>query len=152
MEGVKVLPVFGTACSASPSRKTPSPTCCAGLASRSLWRRKTSRRTCAPARSSSRTKRARVNKQTWWRWTFGCATAVYHVIAPTHGKCEAIDFLRGTRPKVCLSDRYGGQRDLAHAHQHCLAHLIRDARYAIDHGDDVFASAALSMQSAFAPA
>ncbi|MBP8215883.1 MAG: IS66 family transposase, partial [Propionivibrio sp.] len=82
---------------------------------------------------------ARVGKQTWWQWTFGCATAVYHVIAPTRAKSVAIDFLRGARPKVWLSDRYGGQRDLACAHQYCLAHLIRDARYAIDHGDGLFA-------------
>ena len=82
---------------------------------------------------------ARVGRQTWWQWTFGCASAVYHVIAPTRAKSVAIDFLRGARPKVWLSDRYGGQRDLACAHQYCLAHLIRDARYAIDHGDGVFA-------------
>jgi transposase len=30
---------------------------------------------------------ARVKGKTWWQWTFGCATAVYHVIAPTRGKC-----------------------------------------------------------------
>ena len=27
----------------------------------------------------------------------------------------------------------------AEAHQFCLAHLIRDAQYAIDHGDTIFA-------------
>jgi transposase len=25
---------------------------------------------------------ARVKGKTYWQWTFGCATAVYHVIAP----------------------------------------------------------------------
>ena len=35
--------------------------------------------------------------------------------------------------------RFWRDRPLACAHQYCLAHLIRDARYAIDHGDGVFA-------------
>jgi len=81
---------------------------------------------------------ARVCKKTWWQWTFGCATAVYHVIAPTRGKAVPVDFLGPAKPKVWLSDRYAAQGGLADAHQVCLAHLIRDAQYAIDHGDSVF--------------
>jgi transposase len=82
---------------------------------------------------------ARVKGKTWWQWTFNCATAVYHVIAETRGKCVPTGFLGAARPKVWLSDRYGGQGKLADAHQYCLAHLIRDAQYAIDAGDTVFA-------------
>lgn len=82
---------------------------------------------------------ARVKGKTWWQWTFGCATAIYHVIAPTRGKCVPTGFLGSVKPKVWLSDRYGGQGKLADAHQYCLAHLIRDAQYAIDAGDSVFA-------------
>jgi transposase len=82
---------------------------------------------------------ARVKGKTWWQWTFNCATAVYHVIAETRGKCVPTRFLGPVRPKVWLSDRYGGQGKLADAHQYCLAHLIRDAQYAIDAGDAVFA-------------
>jgi transposase len=82
---------------------------------------------------------ARVNGKTHWQWTFGCATAVYHVIAPTRGKCVPTDFLAGARPKVWLSDRLPAQCTHADAHQFCLAHLIRDAQYAIDHGDTIFA-------------
>ena len=74
-----------------------------------------------------------------WQWAFGCATAVYHVIAPTRGKCVPTDFLAGARPKVWLSDRLPAQCTHAEAHQFCLAHLIRDAQYAIDHGDTIFA-------------
>ena len=66
-------------------------------------------------------------------------TAVYHVIAPTRGKCVPTDFLAGARPKVWLSDRLPAQCTHAEAHQFCLAHLIRDAQYAIDHGDTIFA-------------
>lgn len=82
---------------------------------------------------------ARVKGKTHWQWTFNCATAVYHVIAETRGKCVPTGFLGAVKPKVWLSDRYGGQGKLAHAHQYCLAHLIRDAQYAIDAGDTVFA-------------
>ena len=82
---------------------------------------------------------ARVKGKTHWQWTFGCATAVYHVIVPTRGKCVPTDFLAGARPKVWLSDRLPAQCTHADAHQFCLAHLIRDAQYAIDHGDTIFA-------------
>ena len=84
---------------------------------------------------------ARVKGKTWWQWTFGCATAVYHVIAPTRGKCVPSAFLGGAKPKVWLSDRLAAQCTHAEAHQFCLAHLIRDAQYAIDHGDTIFAPA-----------
>jgi transposase len=83
--------------------------------------------------------RARVKGKTHWQWTFGCATAVYHVIAPTRGKCVPTQFLAGARPKVWLSDRLPAQCTHAEVHQFCLAHLIRDAQYAIDHGDTIFA-------------
>src|SRR5215470_5668063 len=82
---------------------------------------------------------ARVKGKTWWQWTFGCATAVYHVIVPTRGKCVPADFLAGATPKLWLSDRLAAQLKHAEEHQFCLAHLIRDAQYAIDHGDTIFA-------------
>jgi transposase len=81
-----------------------------------------------------------VKGKTWWQWTFGCATAVYHVIAPTRGKCVPTDFLGGVKPQMWLSDRLAAQWGHAEQHQFCLAHLIRDAQYAIDHGDTIFAS------------
>jgi hypothetical protein len=82
---------------------------------------------------------ARVTGKTWWQWTFGCATAVYHLIAPTRGKCVPTAFLAGAKPKMRLSDRLPAQLRHAEEHQFCLAHLIRNAQYAIDHGDTVFA-------------
>ena len=82
---------------------------------------------------------ARVKGKTWWQWTFGCATAVYHLIAPTRGKRVPTAFLDGAKPKVWLSDRLAAQCTHAEAHQFCLAHLIRDAQFAIDHGDAIFA-------------
>jgi transposase len=84
---------------------------------------------------------ARVKGKTHWQWVFGAATAVAHVIAPTRGKIVPTEFLDGARPKVWLSDRLPAQCNHADAHQFCLAHLIRDAQYAIDAGDAVFAPA-----------
>ena len=51
------------------------------------------------------------------------------------------EFLRQAKPKVWISDRLAAQGKHAEAHQYCLAHLIRDAQYAIDAGDTVFAPA-----------
>ena len=82
---------------------------------------------------------ARVCGKTWWQWVFGSATAVYHIIAPTRGKVVPTEFLGEARPDVWISDRLAAQCRHAEAHQFCLAHLIRDAQYAIDAGDSVFA-------------
>jgi transposase len=84
---------------------------------------------------------ARVCGKTHWQWTFAAATAVYHTIAPTRGKVVPAAFLGQAKPKVWLSDRLAAQCKHADAHQYCLAHLIRDAQYAIDAGDTVFAPA-----------
>jgi transposase len=82
---------------------------------------------------------ARVKGMTHWQWTFVTSTAVAHLIAPTRGKIVPTGFLDGARPKVWLSDRFLAQCNHAEAHQICLAHLIRDAQYAIDAGDTLFA-------------
>ena len=82
---------------------------------------------------------ARVKGKTHWQWVFATATAVAHIIAPTRGKVVPREFLGAARPKVWLSDRYLAQCRHADAHQFCLAHLLRDAQYAIDAGDAIFA-------------
>ena len=82
---------------------------------------------------------ARVCGKTWWQWLFASASAVYHTIVPTRGKAVPVEFLAGVKPKVWISDRLPAQCKHAEAHQFCLAHLIRDAQYAIDAGDAVFA-------------
>ena len=84
---------------------------------------------------------ARVCGKTWWQWTFVAATAVYHTIVPTRGKIVPVEFLGGAKPKVWISDRLAAQCNHAEAHQVCLAHLIRDAQYAFDAGDTIFAPA-----------
>jgi transposase len=87
---------------------------------------------------------ARVAGKNHWQWTFLGASAVYHTIEPTRGKAVPTAFLGQAKPQVWLSDRLAAQGNHAQAHQYCLAHLIRDAQYAIDAGDTVFAPAFLS--------
>jgi transposase len=82
----------------------------------------------------------RVGKRTWWMWTFHHGDCAAFVIAPSRGKDVIEGFLGGHRPDYWVSDRLAAQMGWAKKdHQVCLAHLIRDAQYAIDAGDDVFA-------------
>jgi len=82
---------------------------------------------------------ARVSGQTWWQWVLLSSTAICHLIAPRRAASVVEDFLAGARPDVWVADRYGGQTGHGAARQLCLAHLLRDATYAIDEGDSVFA-------------
>jgi transposase len=92
----------------------------------------------APVIASDETS-ARVEGVTGWQWVFGSATAVAHRIAASRGAAVVSEFLEGAAPEVWVSDRLGAQMNHAKAHQVCLAHLLRDARYAIDAGDGLFA-------------
>jgi len=92
----------------------------------------------APVIASDETS-ARVMGKTHWQWVFGCATAIAHIIAPSRGRAVITGFLNGARPKIWISDRLAAQAGHAEQHQVCLAHLIRDAQYAIDDGDTIFA-------------
>jgi transposase len=84
---------------------------------------------------------ARVQGQTWWQWVMSSTSAVYHVIADTRSASVVRDFLDGAVPEVWVADRYGGQNNHGLERQVCLAHLLRDAQYAIDAGDTGFAPA-----------
>jgi transposase len=65
--------------------------------------------------------------------------AVLHMIVPSRGKVVVTGFLDGARPDVWVSDRLGSQMGHAVQHQVCLAHLLRDAQFAVDAGDAAFA-------------
>jgi transposase len=82
---------------------------------------------------------ARVAGRKHWQWVMHTTTAVYHIIADTRAARVLVDFLDGARPKVWVADRYGAQNGHGEQRQVCLAHLLRDAQYAIDSGDMVFA-------------
>jgi len=82
---------------------------------------------------------ARVGGKTWWQWVLLSSTAVYHVISDTRAARVVTAFLGGARPDVWVADRYGGQAGHGEVRQMCLAHLLRDAKYAIEEGCTVFA-------------
>jgi transposase len=82
---------------------------------------------------------ARVRGKTWWQWVLLSSTAIYHVIAETRAASVVTDFLQGRQPEVWVADRYGGQRGHGAVRQMCLAHLLRDAKYAIEAGNSGFA-------------
>jgi len=82
---------------------------------------------------------ARVKGKNFWQWVLQSTTAVYHVITDSRGAKVPIDFLQGFVPEVWVADRYGAQNGHGQQRQVCLAHLLRDAQYAIDAGDESFA-------------
>jgi len=82
---------------------------------------------------------ARVGGQSWWQWVLLSSTAIYHLIVPRRAASVVIDFLDGCQPEVWVADRYAAQAGHGNVRQLCLAHLLRDAQYAIDEGDTVFA-------------
>ena len=83
----------------------------------------------------------RVVKKTCWEWVFVTAVAVLHIIRPSRGAGVVRALFGEARPRVWISDSLGSQRGHAELWQVCLAHLLRDAQYAIDCGDDTFAAA-----------
>jgi transposase len=84
---------------------------------------------------------ARVSGKNWWEWVFIGSLAVLHVIRPTRGKAVVQALFGEIRPMVWLSDMLGSQRGHAVEWQVCLAHLLRDATYAIACGDTAFSAA-----------
>ena len=84
----------------------------------------------------------RVSRRNWWLWVFHHGRKAVFVAEPSRSKKVVTDFLGEFRADYWVSDRYCGQMGWASkGHQVCLAHLIRDAQYAIDSGDAVFAPA-----------
>jgi transposase len=83
----------------------------------------------------------RVMKKTCWEWVFVTAACVLHIIRPSRGAGVVRALFGEWRPRVWISDSLGSQRGHADIWQVCLAHLLRDAQYAIDCGDDGFAVA-----------
>ena len=82
----------------------------------------------------------RVGKRTWWTWVFHHAGDACFVIHPNRSRAVVEHFLGEHRPDFWVSDRLAAQMNWARKdHQVCLAHLIRDAQYAIDAGDTAFA-------------
>jgi transposase len=84
---------------------------------------------------------ARVSGKTWWEWVFVGTLAVLHIIRPSRGKAVVRELFGAIQPMVWVSDMLGSQRGHGMEWQVCLAHLLRDARYAIECGDTAFSTA-----------
>jgi transposase len=82
----------------------------------------------------------RVKGKRWWEWVFIGTLAVLHVIKPSRGKAVVTALFGEMRPEVWVSDMLGSQRGHAIEWQVCLAHLLRDAKYAIECGDTAFSA------------
>src|SRR6266481_1506247 len=110
---------------------------------------------------------ARVAGKNWWQWVLLSSTAVHHLIADSRGAAVLTEFLGETKPDVWVADRgacpragrrpdpWAAQAGHGSERQLCLAHLLRDAQYAIDptgqarglkaHGDTGFAPGFLKL-------
>jgi transposase len=82
----------------------------------------------------------RVKGKTCWEWVFVGTLAVRHVIRPSRGKAVVRALFADIRPEVWVSDMLGSQRGHGLLWQVCLAHLLRDAQYAIECGDTAFSA------------
>jgi transposase len=82
----------------------------------------------------------RVKGKNWWEWVFIGTLAVLHVIQPGRGKTVVTAVFGDIRPDVWVSDMLGSQRGHGVLWQVCLAHLLRDAKYAIECGDTAFSA------------
>jgi transposase len=76
-----------------------------------------------------------------WEWVVVSKDAVLHRIRPSRGRDVISDILGGHRPRCWISDRWTAQQGHAETQQVCLAHVLRDAQYAIDAGETGFATA-----------
>jgi|SRR5512135_156942 transposase len=81
----------------------------------------------------------RVDGRTQWNWVFQNGEVVIHVIRPSRGRAVVDEVMGGHRPQIWVSDLYSAQRGHADLWQVCLAHQLRDLRYAIEAGDTLFA-------------
>jgi transposase len=99
--------------------------------------------TASPVVCSDETS-ARVSGKTWWEWVFVGTLAVLHVIRPSRRKAVVQALFGAVQPMVWVSDMLGSQRGHGvewQVCQVCLAHLLRDARYAVECGDIAFSAA-----------
>lgn len=71
----------------------------------------------------------------------GRTLAVLHIIRPSRGKAVVQHLFDAIQPMVWVSGMLGSQRGYGVEWQVCLAHLLRDARYAVECGDAAFSAA-----------
>ena len=81
----------------------------------------------------------RIDGRTHWNWVFQNEQVVIHVIRNSRAASVVTDVLNGHRPTIWVSDLYSAQQGHADLWQVCLAHQLRDCKFAIDAGDAIFA-------------
>ena len=64
---------------------------------------------------------------------------VIHVVRNSRAASVVTETMAGHRPTIWVSDLYGAQQGHADLWQICLAHQLRDCKYAIEAGDTIFA-------------
>src|ERR687894_438027 len=74
----------------------------------------------------------RIDGRSCWNWVFQNEEVVIHVVRHSRGAGVVAEAMGGHRPAIWVSDLYGAQRGHAEAWQICLAHQLRDCRYAAD--------------------
>src|SRR3954447_2818601 len=91
----------------------------------------------------------RVGNRTFWARVFHHGDSACFAIRPSRGKAVVAAFLGDVRPAFWVSDRLAAQMGwAAREHQVCLAHLLRDVRYALEAGDDALAPRLMALLKA----
>jgi transposase len=81
----------------------------------------------------------RIDGRTHWNWVFQNDQVVIHVVRNSRAAGVVTETMAGHRPSIWVSDLYGAQQGHADLWQVCLAHQLRDCKYAIEAGDTIFA-------------
>ena len=81
----------------------------------------------------------RIDGRTHWNWVFHNDQVVIHVVRNSRAASVVTETMAGHRPSIWVSDLYGAQQGHADVWQICLAHQLRDCKYAIEAGDTIFA-------------
>ena len=81
----------------------------------------------------------RINGRTHWNWVFQNDQVVIHVVRNSRAASVVAEVMAGYRPSIWVSDLYSAQQGHADLWQVCLAHQLRDCKYAIEAGDAIFA-------------
>jgi transposase len=81
----------------------------------------------------------RIDGRNHWNWVFQNDQVVIHIVRNTRAASVVTETMAGHRPSIWVSDLYGAQQGHADLWQVCLAHQLRDCKYAIEAGDTIFA-------------
>ena len=81
----------------------------------------------------------RIGGRTHWNWVFQNDQVVIHVVRNNRAASVIAEVMAGHRPVIWVSDLYGAQQGHADRWQVCLAHQLRDCKFAVEAGDTIFA-------------